>query len=286
MNKLNKMNPKISIVMPSYNQGKYIEASIKSVLNQNYQQIELIVVDNMSTDSTINVLNRYKSKIKIVREKDNGQTNAINKGFKVATGEVISYLNSDDLLEPKALVHVADYFVHNPKSKIIYGKGQFISAKGGFISFYHTQYPTLSSLFKECVISQPTVFMRKKVYEEIGLFDENLNYAMDYDYWIRVTKKYKFYFLDKTLASTRLHSETKTAQKKEVFQEILKVLKKNYGKVSDEAIFNYAYVVGENSKVRIKNAINKYILYKQLPGSSGLKHFGILFKQMVFKETS
>lgn len=286
MSKLYKTNLTISIVIPSYNQGQYIEAAIKSVINQPYQNVELIVVDNLSTDNTLKILNKYKNKITFIREKDFGQTNAINKGYKAATGKIISYLNSDDLLEPKALGHVADYFVHNPKTKIIYGKGKFIDIKGKFLGYYKTQLPTLKSLFKECVISQPTVFMRKELYDEVGTFDESLNYAMDYDYWIRVAKKYRFMFIDETLAVTRLHPKTKTAQKEKVFLEILSVLKKNYGKVSDEAIFNYVYVTNKNAKSRFMSAINKFIAYQQLPSLVGLKHFGILVKQILFKKTS
>ena len=286
MNRLYKKSIKISIVMPSYNQGIYIDSAIKSILNQKYPDLELIIIDNLSIDNTNTVLKKYDEKLTIIREKDRGQTNAINKGFRVAKGEILAYLNSDDLYAQNTLKIVSDYFEKHTKAKIVYGKGGFIDKKGKFIGYYKTQFPTLDNLFKECVISQPTVFMRKEVYEQIGPFDENLKYAMDYDYWIRVAKKFKFNFIDSVLASTRLHSESKTSQKAQVFSEILKVLKKNYGKVSDEAIFNYAYAVELNPKLKIGKALNQYLRYMQLPTVCGLKHFGILFRQVFLKKTT
>lgn len=272
----------ITIIIPSYNQGQFIEETIKSVINQSYKNFELIVIDNQSTDQTKEILRKYSSQIKVVCDKDTGQTNAINKGFKMAAGDILAYLNSDDLYEKNTLKIVADYFKKNPKIKIVYGKGKFINEKGKFLGFYKTKPPTLKNLFKECVISQPTVFMRREVYEQIGPFDESLNFAMDYDYWIKVAKKYKFYFINKTIASTRLHKQSKTSQSKKVFEEVLIVLKKNYGKVSDEAIFNYAYAVTKKSLTRIILAFKIYWQLKQIPSKQGIKFFVILFKK-IFK---
>lgn len=274
----------LSIIIPSFNQAQFIEETLKSVLNQNYKNKEIIVVDNLSTDDTPKILKKYQEKIKVIREEDNGQSEAINKGFRMSRGDILAYLNSDDLYEKETLRIVADFFKENKKAKIVYGVGKFIDEKGKFLGYYNTREPTLENLFKECVVSQPTVFMRKEVYQDIGPFDENLHFAMDYDYWIRVAKKYQFYFINKPLASTRLHQKSKTAQSENVFEEILKVIKKNYGRLSDEAIFNYAYVKEKDYLRRILQAIKLYFKYNQLPTLKGLKYFGILFKSFLFKK--
>jgi len=273
-----------SIITPSLNQSQFLKQTIKSIQNQTYKNFEHIVVDGGSTDGTVEILKKYRGKIKWISEKDKGQTDAINKGLRMAKGDILAYLNSDDLYEKDTLETVANFFFNNKKAMIVYSKAKFIDEKGKFLGYYPTREPTLKNLFKECVISQPTVFFRRKLLSEIGYFDESLNYTMDYDYWIRVAKKYRFYFIDKVLASTRLHKETKTSKDKiKVFEEILKVLKKNYGKVSDEAVFNYAYLLAKNPKEVMKEAIKVYKKYNQLPGLTGIKYFLIFSKQVFLK---
>ncbi len=281
---------KISIVVPSYNQGQFIEETLKSIFNQSYKNYQVIVIDGRSQDKTIKILKRYQKKypekLTWISEKDKGQTEAINKGLKLAKGEILTYLNSDDLYEKNTLTEAVDFFKKNPQAKIIYGQGKFINEKGRYLGNYKTQHPDFNSLFKECVISQPTVFFTKEVYEKIGEFDENFNYAMDYDYWIRMVKKYQFYYAEKVIAYTRLHKNSKTSQSEQVFKEILKVLKKNYGKVSDQAIFNYVYVKEKNSLKRILLALKLYFQYKQMPRFFGFKIFLILLKELFFKKRS
>jgi len=274
----------ISIVIPSFNQGVYIGETIKSILDQKEKDVEIIIVDNKSTDKTKEILEKYKNQIKIISEKDRGQTDAINKGMEMAKGDILAYLNSDDYYEPGSLKTVREFFRDNTEAKIIYGQGKLVDEKGRMIRMYKTEHPTLDSLFRECVISQPTVFMRREVFEKIGEFDTNLNYAMDYDYWIRVGKKYRFHYIDRILASTRIHPKSKTAQSEKVFEGILKVLKKNYGKVSDEAVFNYAFVKERSSVRRIKAAFETYRHYKQLPRKKGFIFFGRLMKSLLLKK--
>lgn len=272
--------------MPSFNQGEFIEKAILSILSQDYKVKELIIVDNQSTDKTNDILLKYSKQITVLQEKDNGQTEAINKGLKTAKGDILAYLNSDDIYEKNTFKIVDDYFIKHPNVKIVYGVGRFIDEKGKFAGYYKTKSPTLENLFKECVISQPTVFMRREIYETIGPLDENLDYTMDYDYWIKVAKKYKFSFINKPLASTRLHKNSKTSsQSEKVFKEILAVLKNNFGKVSDEAVFNYSYIAGRTALKKIKQAISIYIKYCQFPKKVGQKHILILIKS-IFKKRS
>ncbi len=276
---------KISIVVLSYNQGQFIEETLKSIFNQSYKNYQVIVIDGRSQDKTIKILKKYQKKypekLTWISEKDKGQTEAINKGLKLAKGDILTYLNSDDLYEKNTLAEAVDFFKKNPQAKIIYGQGKFINEKGRYLGNYKTQHPDFNSLFKECVISQPTVFFKKEAYKKIGEFDENFNYAMDYDYWIRVAKKYQFYYAEKVIAYTRLHKNSKTSQSEQVFKEILKVLKKNYGKVSDQAIFNYVYVKEKDIWKKFLLAIKLYFQYKQLPGFFGLKIFLILLKNFM-----
>ncbi|MFZ6034774.1 MAG: glycosyltransferase family 2 protein [Patescibacteria group bacterium] len=280
-----KDNPLFSIIIPSYQQGNYIEQTLKSVLNQDYPNKEVIVVDNLSTDGTLEVLKKYKNRINVIREKDGGQTSAINKGIKISKGDILAYLASDDVYEKNTLNMVVDYFTTHPEAEIVYGKGRFIDEKGKDLGLYDTMSPTTENLYIECVLSQPAVFISRKAFEKIGVFDERLNYAMDYDYWIRAAiSNLKFGFIDKILADTRLHKESKTvSQKRKMFEEILLVLKKNYHRVSDQAIFNYAYVLGNKPLERMAYAFKAYAKYKQIPKLTGLRHLAILVKATLKK---
>jgi glycosyltransferase involved in cell wall biosynthesis len=228
MNKL----PKISIVTPSYNQGQFIERTIKSVLDQKYSNLEYIVVDGGSNDNTIKILKKYSSKLRWVSEKDKGQTDAINKGIRMSTGEIISYLNSDDVYEPGSFKIIADYFINNPEAMLVYGKGKHIDKGDEFIEDYPSKPTDYLGLHPTCSICQPTAFWKRELIEEIGYFDMSLKYAMDYDYWIRTSMKYPLNYIYKYLGSTRFYKETKTSgQRSKVHREIIEVQKRYYSRV-------------------------------------------------------
>lgn len=246
---------KFSVVIPSFNQGKFIERTIESVLGQKYKDVEIIVVDGGSTDGTVEILKKYGDKIKWVSKKDNGQTEAINKGMKMATGEIMAYLNSDDTYEKDTLNTVANYFEKNTGAMIVYGKGRHIDGNDKYINDYPTEKVDVNVLKIKCPVCQPTVFWRRKLWEDVGDFNEKLNYAMDYQYWLRVAEKYDFYFIDEYLANTRLHEETKTlSQKETVAEEIIEVHKNLFGKVDDGWILNY---IGEKYGKDKKNWIRE-----------------------------
>jgi glycosyltransferase involved in cell wall biosynthesis len=226
---------RISIATPSFNQGKFIEETIKSILSQDYRDIEYIVVDGGSTDRTIDILKKYDGKIKWISEKDKGQSDAINKGMKMATGEILAFINSDDLMLPGTLSSVADIFKKNKKVSWITGDYHIINAKGKKIRRYVCWYKRFLRLFSSYglltfanYIVQPSTFWRRKVMERVGLFDVSLPYEMDYDYWLRVGKKYKLHIIEKPLSLFRLHDESKSGyQYKNQFMEEIKVLKKH-----------------------------------------------------------
>ncbi|WFN36778.1 glycosyltransferase [Methanomicrobium antiquum] len=235
--------PLVTIVTPSYNQGRFIEETILSVLNQDYPNIEYIVMDGGSNDETLDILKKYDDKIVWVSEKDKGQTDAINKGLRIAKGEVLAYLNSDDTYLPGAISRAVRYFSENPDSKLLYGEGYHITAEGDIIERYPTEPYNFKHLAETCYICQPTTFWKREVIEDIGLFDESLHYAMDYDYWIRAAERYgKLDYMPEYLANSRFYQETKTMSKRvEAHAEILKVIKSHYGRGNVPLSWIYAY---------------------------------------------
>lgn len=235
---------KISIVTPSYNQGKYIEETIKSVLNQNYKNFEHIIFDNKSTDNTLDILKKYNHLI-WRSERDSGQTNAINKGLAKASGDILCYLNSDDALAPSALEFTAKYFKNNEDVDLVYGNCILIDSESRVIKTRKSEEFNLSRLLYlgYSYIQQPSTFFRKSVLENVGYFDESLKYVMDYDYWIRVARKDKtLKYVDKDLSMMRIHREAKTfAGNKEMFLEAFNVSRKYGGSKLVKYHFHYLF---------------------------------------------
>ena len=225
--------PNISIVTPSFNQAGFIERTIKSVLSQDYPNFEYLVMDGGSTDGTVEILKKYGKKIVWRSEKDEGQGDAINKGLKLAKGEIFAYLNSDDVLAPGALKTAADSFSKNPRTKWVFGKCRIIDENDREIRKSITAYKNFwleryhyNTLLVLNYISQPAVFWRREAYEKIGEFDPNEYWELDYDYWLRLGKKYPPGFIDKYLANFRVHQKAKTAMDLKHFLGEVRVARK------------------------------------------------------------
>ncbi len=208
--------PRISIITPSYNQGQFIEQTIQSVLSQDYPDLEYIVMDGGSTDETLSILRKYEGKLLWISEKDRGQSHAINKGLRMASGEVIAFLNSDDLYEPGALLAVGEFFARHPQAFWVTGKCRIINQQGREIRRWITRYKNFwlrlgiyPVLYVLNYISQPATFWRREVVEEIGYLDEDLHYAMEYDYWLRIGQRFRLWFIPKYLARFRIHPSSK-----------------------------------------------------------------------------
>ncbi len=218
---------------PSYNQGEFIKQTIDSILNQGYPDLEYIVIDGGSTDNTLSVLKDYGDRVSWVSEQDRGQSHAINKGMERATGEVVGFLNSDDVLAPGSLMRVGRYFSKHPNSKWVTGKCRTIDTQGKEIRKWITLYKILWLFFKSKYallvvnyISQPATFWRREAIDTIGYFNEQWKYAMDYDYWLRMMKIYDLKFINDYLASFRIHSESKAgASANAQFDGALMILK-------------------------------------------------------------
>lgn len=210
--------PKISIITPSLNQVTYIEKTIQSVLNQRYPNLEYCIADGGSTDGTIDILRKYSSDIVWFSEKDTGQSSAINKALVKVTGDFIGYLNSDDMLEPDCLTILSKFIQEHKEYGWVTGKCRIIDDQGITIRSTVTVYKNFllkhlrfyNSLIVVNYISQPATFWRKDVVKNIGLLNISLHYAMDYEYWLRIWKKYSLGYIDAYLASFRVHNRSKS----------------------------------------------------------------------------
>lgn len=244
--------PKISIITPSYNQGEFLEDTIKSVLNQKYENLEYIIMDGGSTDESPTIIKKYAAQypniIKWFSGKDEGQTDAINKGLEMATGEIIAWLNSDDIYAANAFKSVVDFFQNHPQAEFIHGIGHHIAKNGEFIEEYPSQPTDFAKLHQRCQICQPTAFWRRSLLTKIGLLDDKLNYCMDYDFWIRAAQVSPLNFVPAHLASTRFYAETKTlGEKQKVFYEAMKITKKYYDRVHPAWILGYSNAIHEKN---------------------------------------
>jgi glycosyltransferase involved in cell wall biosynthesis len=202
----------VSIVTPSYNQGEFIEATLQSIQKQTYPTIEHIVVDNCSTDSTKAVLDRYGGEITTIIEPDNGQTDAINKGMRRASGEIMAWLNADDLYLPQTVRTVVDFFNSHPEALFVYGDVEAIDRDGksyGVRPFIEqTDADELVHVRNRIV--QPAAFWRRTLWEQIGELDTTLHYVMDYEYWMRTARHTQIRYIPVILAQERLYDAAKT----------------------------------------------------------------------------
>jgi len=228
--------PKISVITPSYNQARFIEQTIQSVIDQNYPDLEFLVIDGGSNDGTLEILKKYKSLLTWVSEPDFGQSHAINKGFKKATGDVVTFLNSDDLYEPETLHSVGHYFAAHPEAMWLSGKcinidenGKEIRQRIRLYKNFWLRLNNFSILKILNYISQPSTFWRRSALNKIGYLNDQLYYTMDYDYWLRLGQHYPLHVLYKDLSRFRIHSSSKSGTTTfRQFDEELKVVQQYY----------------------------------------------------------
>lgn len=226
--------PRFSIITPSLNQARFICQTIESVLSQDYPDIEYIVMDGGSTDSTLEILREYSGRLQWVSEKDEGQADAINKGIQRATGELIGFINSDDYLLPGALRFAAERLLETPGRKWLTGDYVVINQQGRriqpFTVFYKRLYRKLSSpavLAFTNYIVQPSTFWKREVHDEIGYLDKSLRYTFDYDFWMRLMRFQKPFCVSRPLSAFRIHPGSKGGSEyKAQFHEELEVLKR------------------------------------------------------------
>ncbi|MFA6562658.1 MAG: glycosyltransferase [Verrucomicrobiia bacterium] len=206
------MEPKVSIVTPSFNQARYVEQCVRSVLDQDYPNAEHVIFDGGSKDGTVDILRRYESRgVRWTSEKDQGQSDAINKGFRAATGDIIGWINSDDWYARGAFRVVLDCFRDHPEAQWVYGNNLFTDPEGRVVRRVRTlPYRWDWLLYSGLLIPQPGIFMRRQVIEECGVLNAGLHSVMDYEWWLRIAAKHPPHFIDRYLAYFRLHEASKT----------------------------------------------------------------------------
>ena len=206
----------VTIVTPSYNQGEFLEETILSVLNQDYPRIEYLIIDGGSTDGSVEIIRRYENRLAYwVSEPDRGQSHAINKGFQRANGEILGWLNSDDVYCPGAVRAAVDFLELHPDVALMYGGADMIGLDGsmlGPIPVEDFDAPVCIARHRY-IIPQPAAFFRREAIERVGLLDERLNYCLDWDYWMRMALAgLKVSRVPQILARCRLHPDAKTVR--------------------------------------------------------------------------
>lgn len=257
--------PDVTVVTPSYQQASFIEETIQSVLTQTGVRVEYLVMDGGSTDGTLEILEKYRPRLTYLSEEDQGQTDAINKGFQRAQGRFLAYLNSDDTYLPGTLAKAVRFLDEHPEFAMVYGEGYHVDVQGRFLERYYTEPFDFQRLAEICFICQPTVFLRREMLSAVGYLDTRLQYCMDYDYWIRIGKGYAVGYLPSYLARSRLHPENKTLfHRVQVHQEILDTVRRHYGQVPARWIAAYSHVLLErylSRKGRIRDKVFRILLH-------------------------
>jgi glycosyltransferase involved in cell wall biosynthesis len=268
---MKEQHPLVSIITPSYNKGSYIEETILSVRNQTYKNIEHIIIDGGSTDETLTILKKYENSLIRISEPDKGQSDAINKGWGMAKGQIIAYLNADDTYLPDAVDIAVRYFEQHPEIGMIYGDGILTDQYGKNPRVRRSgPYNFNKLLLCQNNIFQPSVFLKKDVFKKIGDLDVTRHLAMDLDYWIRTGLFFRVAYVPQTLATAKIYGDAKsTAQLFKYVDECEYILDKFF---SDPTIpteflqlkkgaYNFIYTKGGLDYIHLKMIIEgiKYL---------------------------
>lgn len=205
--------PLVSIITPSLNQGRFLKATIESILGQDYPHIEYLIQDGASTDDSAAVAAAYGDRLTWISERDTGQSNAINRGFRRARGELVGWVNADDVLQPGAIAQVVAAATRRPEAGLYFGDAELIDEQGRLLRRVDVPQPLRlwDLVHYSFPIVQPAAFFRRALFEYVGGLQESLSYAMDWDLIIRLAKAAPFEYVPGVLASQRIHGETKTA---------------------------------------------------------------------------
>lgn len=220
------MQPLVSIITPSFNQARYLEATIQSVLAQEYPRIEYIIVDGASTDGSVDIIKKYKKSLAYwISEKDSGQAEAINKGVARGTGEIVAWLNSDDYYLPGAISAVVKVFEENPDVLMVYGDMLAVDEQGQNINLLKYKQLSLEDLLCFQIIGQPSVFFRRSILEKTGLLNTSFHFLLDHHLWIRIAQIGQILHIPQVLAAARYHAEAKNRAKAAEFgREAFRIL--------------------------------------------------------------
>lgn len=251
--------PLVSIITPSFNQARYLEETIQSVLGQNYPRIEYIIIDGGSTDGSVEIIKKYEEKLAYwVSERDKGQTDAINKGFNRAKGEILAWLNSDDTYNPGAVDAAVHFLMQNPEYALVYSDCNYMDERGVKIGAFPAAQTDYQKLRRGYVhIPQQTMFFRAKYWKQLGPLDSSFYFAMDYDLWVRIAKQAPLKYLPgQAWANFRIHTSSKTNINDERgWKEMLRVHYREGGSFFSPIVAKYYLrkIIGPLWKWRIRN---------------------------------
>ncbi|MBI2418021.1 MAG: glycosyltransferase [Ignavibacteriales bacterium] len=250
----------ISIITSSYNHGHFIRDTIESVLQQNFSNIEHIVIDGGSNDNTIDILKSY-SHLRWISEKDNGQTHAINKGLKMAKGEIVIWLNSDDYFENNVISQVMDFFENHPECNLYYGDLTYVNNQKKPLYKIVGETLSFNSLIRNPdLMREPAIFFRKRLVEEFGLLDESLHLVMDLDFFLRVCKKYPFYYAPINISYFRWDNHNKTVNMLD--KQLIEMWHVLHRHKSPLPIASYKFLLGRYIDTLPSNSIVKKLFTK------------------------
>jgi glycosyltransferase involved in cell wall biosynthesis len=224
--------PLVSIVTPSYNQAHFLEQTILSVLEQDYPNLEYLIIDGGSTDGSLEIIRRYETRLTWwISEPDRGQTDAINKGFARSSGAIMAWLNSDDLYLPGAVSEAVDYLKTHPEAGMVYGDANLVDETGTVIGQFPARQTDYHRLLQGYVhIPQQAAFFRGDLWRQVGPLDPTFFFAMDYDLWVRLAKIAPLHYHPRLWASFRIHGEGKSvASDDRCYPEMLRVHRREGG---------------------------------------------------------
>jgi len=263
------MSPLVSIIVPSYQQARFLREAIDSVLIQDYQPIEILVFDGGSTDGSKEILESYGDRIWFRSGQDRGQCHAINEGFERSRGDIVAWLNSDDFYYPGAVAQAVEILGKNPQSGLVYGEGNLVAEDGSVMwRFPETVQFDLWRLANHSdYILQPTVFFRRKSLFECGLLSEDLHWGLDWELWIRLGKRFPFSYTDRVLAASRIYSDTKTATGGfRRMKEIVKILNRHNVSIFSPAVISHAIITTVRKFCNNAELITPEVMTASVPG--------------------
>ena len=222
--------PKVFVVTPSFNQGRYLRATIESVLSQDYPNVDYFVADGGSTDESLDILRSYADRLRWTSGPDGGQAAAIAEAWANSDADIVAWLNSDDTYLDGAITAAVDHLLAHPEAAMVYGQAWYTNAAGRQLSPYPTKPFDRDVLAGECFICQPAAFIRREVFQVVDLPDRSLRYCMDYDLWIRISRHFQVGYLESFLATSRLHMENKTlGESGGAIREAMVVSRRHFG---------------------------------------------------------